>query len=83
MKRPKKKIIGCTYFDVKKYGMTFKEAIIKAVEDDNAFAAGDISDTLRFIHGFKYDDVYEFVRNVIPTSKLHWENLMYRSDCGE
>lgn len=60
--------------------MTRKEAIILAVKKKDSDKLGQIVNKLRFRFGMKYNDIYEFVNNIIPIGKAEWDALLQESD---
>ena len=60
--------------------LTIKNAVIRAVKEKNALAAGIISDHLWFKHGMNYNEQVAFVNKVADCSPADWEELMYEAD---
>ena len=59
--------------------MTIKETLKRAVETQNAVAAGRIADALRE-QGLRYSEIYALARDASGVSEADWEALMYEAD---
>lgn len=62
--------------------MTLKEAIKKAVTENDATKAGRIVENLRFKHGLDYKGCARMFENCAGCSEADFEALMYESDMG-
>ena len=63
--------------------MTLKEAIKKAVDEDNATLAGRCADTMRFGFGLDYNESFAMVEKITGTDVATWDSLLYRADYEE
>tara|TARA_Y100000310_G_C20405263_1_gene679370 strand:- start:44 stop:241 length:198 start_codon:yes stop_codon:yes gene_type:complete len=60
--------------------MKIREMIERAVNDQDAPAAGAVSDCLRFRHGKNYDEIFEIVNSVAAIDAADWDALLYECD---
>ena len=58
------------------------EAIKKAVEADNADAAGHLVDMMRFNYGYNNEQAFEAFNKHTGITRAAFDNLMYMADEG-
>ena len=61
--------------------MTLREAIEKAIRNQDAAAAGGVADFCRFRMGLDYQETAALVQRVCPEANpASWEALLYEAD---
>lgn len=60
--------------------MTLIEAIKKAVDERNLRMVNKLLDTLRFKHGFNYQDTFDLFHKHTGLDAAQFENLCYEAD---
>ena len=62
---------------------TLRDLMRRAVEEQDAHAAGRIVDHLRFRCGRTYRDAYELVNSYYPITEAAWDALLAQADMEE
>ena len=63
--------------------MKLKDAIIQAIEKNNAGSVGRITDYIRFNLGFNYNQTYNLFNKLTGINKADFDQLLYECDYYE